>query len=61
MIFYGGQTRFLILGHIPISRPRGIPSGIKDTKRGEGAYALAIFTFKRNALPVSIKRIEKYV
>ncbi|TXR75144.1 hypothetical protein DN396_24765 [Bacillus sp. BF9-10] len=46
MIFYGGQTRFLILGHIPISRPRGIPSGIKDTKRGAGAYALAIFTFK---------------
>ncbi|PGT63448.1 hypothetical protein COD86_03805 [Bacillus cereus] len=58
------QANSFFLGHIPISRPRGIPSGIKDIKdikRGEGAYALAIFTFKRNALPVSIKRIKRYV
>ncbi|RVU63698.1 hypothetical protein BM74_13610 [Bacillus thuringiensis] len=46
---------------MPISRPRGIPSGTKDIKRGEGAHALAIFIFKRNALPVFIKRIKRYV
>ncbi|PFB75006.1 hypothetical protein CN286_25725 [Bacillus anthracis] len=60
-MFSLGQAKSFFLGHIPISRPRGIPSGIKDIKRGEGAYALALFTFERNALPVSIKRIEKYV
>ncbi|PED55916.1 hypothetical protein CON50_08925 [Bacillus anthracis] len=59
--FENGRAKSFFLGHIPIPRPRGIPSGIKDTKRGEGAYALAIFTFERNALPVSIKRIKKYV
>lgn len=26
---------YFILVHIPISRPRGIPSGIRDIKRGE--------------------------
>lgn len=26
---------YFILVHIPISRPRGIPSGIKDIKKGE--------------------------
>ncbi|PFY69701.1 hypothetical protein COI45_19420 [Bacillus wiedmannii] len=61
VIFSLGQAKSFFLGHIPISRPRGIPSGIKDIKRGEGAHALAIFTFKRNALPVSIKRNKRYV
>ncbi|PFO65431.1 hypothetical protein COJ86_26335 [Bacillus cereus] len=59
--FLEGQAKSFFLGHIPLSRLRGIPSGIKDIKRGAGAYALAIFTFKRNALPVSIKRIKRYV
>lgn len=27
---------YFILVHIPISRPRGIPSGTRDIKRGEG-------------------------
>ena len=40
------QVKFLFPGHIPKSRPRGIPSGIRDNKKGEGAHALAIFTFK---------------
>ncbi|MCT4573734.1 hypothetical protein N3930_42785, partial [Bacillus thuringiensis] len=26
---------YLLLVHIPISRPRGIPSGTKDIKKGE--------------------------
>ncbi|PEX95854.1 hypothetical protein CN465_11785 [Bacillus cereus] len=61
VIFSLGQAKSFFLGHISISRPRGMPSGIKDIKRGKGAYALAIFIFKRNALPVSIERIKKYV
>ncbi|PEP22752.1 hypothetical protein CN582_05215 [Bacillus wiedmannii] len=60
-MFSLGQAKSFFLGHIPKSRPRGIPSGIEDIKKGEGAYALAIFTFKRNALPVSIKRIKEFL
>ncbi|PGV63101.1 hypothetical protein COD94_16630 [Bacillus cereus] len=59
--FENGRAKSFFLGHIPLSRPRGIPSGIKGIKKGEGANALAIFTFKRNALSLSIKRIKKYV
>ncbi|ASZ20345.1 hypothetical protein CK938_14455 [Bacillus cereus] len=59
--FENRRAKSFFLGHIPKSRPRGIPSGINDTKRGEDENALAILTFKRNALPVSIKRIKKYV
>jgi hypothetical protein len=33
--FLVGQANSFILVHIPISRPRGIPSGTKDIKRGE--------------------------
>lgn len=34
-IFLLGQAKSFFLVHIPISRPRGIPSGTKDIKRGE--------------------------
>lgn len=46
VIFSLGQAKSFFLGHIPKSRLQGIPSGIKDIKKGEGAYALAIFTFE---------------